>query len=93
MPELQDIDLEIKQLGHEATLAKRFLDSFVEETRKSFLNELVKSKVEEKEYRENLYLLLRFLDTFDNYLSRYIAGAQGNVLIDQVEKILKEEEE
>jgi len=91
MPELQDVNLEIGQLGHEATLAKRFLDSFVEETRKSFLSELVKSKVEEKEYRENLYLLLRFLDTFNNYLLQYISGAQGNVLINQVENILREE--
>lgn len=94
MLELRDsVDLEIKQLGHEAGLAKRFLDDFIVQTRNTFLDEFVKSEPNEKEYRENLYFFLRFLEAFNSYMASYVCGAQGNVLIDEITRDLKQKGE
>lgn len=89
---MQDnLNEKIVQLGYEAGLAKKFLDEFIEESKSRFLGELLDSKPEEKEYRENIYLFLKFLKAFEVFLTSYISGAQGNVLLDTFELTLKEE--
>lgn len=86
-----NLNEQIIHLGYEAGLAKRFLDNFVTESRNKFINELLESKPEEKEYRDRIYLFLKFLKSFEVFLTSYISGASGNILLDTFEQTLKEE--